>query len=107
MPWQFTFEGEVYREVDLTLEALDRLMGVSGLSWGQIVQPLQSPSAAWGTVAALHSERTGQPFDDVAGRLKVMRWEQFMDLYERVAEDTPTSYEDGLPHPAAETSTDS
>ena len=104
MGWRIEFEGEVYREVDLTLAesaALDETAkDITGRTWnGILLNPGMSPAVLMATVATLHSERTGQPYGEVHQRVGALRWPEVSKMYDADAtdDDMPGEYEDGLP----------
>lgn len=120
MAWRITYEGEVYRDGDLTLDDAEKLEELCGTSW-QRVDPLYWGVHAKRVTAFLHAQRTGRPYEEVLGEVgklnidKYIRGFMHADTQEALqakeasvmAEETelPSMYDNGIPPPAAEPST--
>ncbi len=108
MAWQIDFEGEVYREVELTLGLAEQIDAKADSRWGGILtNPGATPGHFAVTVAVLHSDRTGEPYQAVLERVRAFTWDQFQAAYKLDAEpdDLPVEYTDGFPPEADEPST--
>lgn len=97
--WQFTFDGEVYRESELTIAQCEDVEDMLGLSWLQI-NPVRSAKQARGLLSVLHSDRTGKPRDEVFAAVGKLTAEAFtVDVLKLVDDDLPELYGDGMPNP--------
>jgi hypothetical protein len=113
MPWQITYQGETYRESDLTIgqcEALEELIGLSWLS----LNPLRSAKQARVLTAFVVSEATGRPYDEVSEEVSQLKADAFLEDYatantplviEQEPDDLPAEWTDGIPPKAAVPST--
>lgn len=106
MPWAFAFEGEVYREGDLTLEQVGRIeRQLDDRSWLHI-HPVRSAGDAIGVLSVMVSDRKGEAVADVAKRIGAYKPADFLALLTIEDEDDlPVEYRDGLPPEADEPST--
>lgn len=111
MAWKIEFEGEVYREADLTLAESARLdeavKDITGRTWnGILLNPGASPAVLIATVATLHAERTGTAYEVVADRVGRLKWPEVEKLFDANAgSDLPEEYTNGIPPEADESST--
>jgi hypothetical protein len=114
MPWQVTYQGETYRESDLTIgqcEALEELIGLSWLS----LNPLRSAKQARILTAFVVAEGTGRPFDEVSAEIAALKADDYLKAYadansavlaiEPEPDDLPSEWTDGIPPKAAVPST--
>lgn len=108
MGWRIEFEGEVYREADLTLGQCEQIEELTGRSW-LVIHPLKWAKDARAILSVCVADRTKQTVEAVRARLAQMKADEFIDLVkvEMVAgdDDTPTEYVDGNPQVADEPST--
>lgn len=106
MSWHIEFEGEVYRDADLTLGQCERLEELTGRSWLNI-HPIRYAKDALAVLTVVVADRTGQPVDTLRTRLASLRADEVIDLMKIPTEtdDRPTEYVDGNPQPADEPST--
>lgn len=105
MAWRVEFEGEVYREGDLTLGQCERIEDITGRSWVTI-DPISSAKQARVILEVCASDRTGLPVDEIRKRVEALSVEDFLAGYKRGEDDDrPTGYEDGNPPVADEPST--
>ena len=105
MPWRIDFEGEVYREGDLTLDQCGKVERLTDRSWLHI-NPIKWAQDAIAIVGVMHSERTGKPLEDVIAQVGQIKPERYIDLLKVEAEnDLPVEYRDGFPPEADEPST--
>lgn len=96
MPWRMTFEGNTYREAELTIGMAERIEEMTGESWAHIA-PLRSAKHAAVLLTVMHSTRTGENEDTVMGRVKNLTVDEFITNVEPEKEDLPTLYTDGNP----------
>lgn len=100
MGWRIEFEGEVYREGDLTLGQCERIEELTGRSW-LVIHPLKWAKDARAILSVVVADRTSKSVDVVRGRLAEMKADEFIDLVKvemlEVDDDTPTEYVDGNP----------
>lgn len=120
MAWKITYEGEVYRDGDLTLDDAERLEELCGTSW-QRIDPLYWGAHAKRVTAYLHSKRMDLPYEEVladVGKLNIDKYITNLmhaptqaELEEKEARvvaddgDMPSTYDNGIPPVAAEPST--
>lgn len=105
MPWRIDFEGEVYREGDLTLDQCGRVERLTERSWLHI-NPLRWAQDAIAIVAVMHSDRKGPRVDDVIAQMGALKPAQYLDLIKiEDDDDLPVEYRDGFPPAADEPST--
>lgn len=105
MPWRIDFEGEVYREGDLTLDECDQIAGLMGLRWP--LHPAASAKSAKVTLAACVASRTGKPIEEAMAAVGKLRADEFLEIVQNEDDDKPTDYVDGNPPVADEPSTGS
>lgn len=107
MPWLLRWDGEVYREGDLTIDQAERIAAkVDGnVDWSN-VHPVTHIRAI---VAVMHSDRTGEPYDKVYESFgQKVCGDVIRDVFDFETDDgLPTEYVDGNPTPADAASTDS
>jgi hypothetical protein len=104
--WRIEFEGEVYREGDLTLGQCERIEDVTGVNW-RAIHPLRSAKEARVVLEVCVAERKGESVETVRERVNAMKVDEFLDAL-KVSEDEddrPTEYVDGNPPVADEPST--
>lgn len=101
MPWQFTFDDQVYSESSITLEQMERIEDITGATWRNI-SILGSAKFARVVAAVMVSDRTGKSFAEASAHLGQKTLTEFLASVEVVEEDTPTQYTDGNPQPAGE-----
>lgn len=95
--WQLTWNGEVYRQGDLTLGDAKKIEELLGLSWLEI-NPIRSATQAQVLLAYMAAARTGRTYGDVAAEIDAIPVDVFLrDVWALVADDLPGSYTDGLP----------
>lgn len=100
MAWRLEFEGEVYREVDLTLDQVERIEEITKDSWLRIA-PLKSAKHAKAILTVCHADRAGVSLDEAAKKVGAVKADDFVGMLsvEPLDEqlDLPTTYEDGVP----------
>jgi hypothetical protein len=106
--WLIEFEGEVYRDADLTLGQCEQVEEMTGRSW-LVIHPLRWAKDARAILSVCVADRTKQSVDAVSNRLAAMNADEFIamvkvDMTPEV-DDRPTEYVDGFPQPADEPST--
>ena len=106
MGWRIEFEGEVYREGDLTLGQCEKIEEATGQSW-LVINPLRSAKQARLILQLLAAERTGEPLEEVEKRVAALSADEYLNvMHSDVTEDDrPTEYVDGNPPVADEPST--
>ena len=105
MPWRIDFEGEVYREGDLTLEECGKVERLTDRSWLHI-NPVKFAQDAVAIIAVMHNARKGEPVDVVLDRFGKLKPAQYLDMLTLEDEDDlPAEYRDGFPPAADEPST--
>lgn len=99
--WRLSFDGEIYRERELTIAEAEAIEDFLGMSWLQI-NPWRSAKQARGILAVLHESRTGRARDDVYATLGTVTVTEFMQTNMGIEDDDkPGSYVDGNPTAAA------
>lgn len=97
MAWKLTYDGEVYREVDLTLAQAEAIEEKTGTTW-RVLNPLHSAKHAKVVLAVCLSERKGLDYgvaEKIAAALKI---DEFLEMYEvDNVDDLPSEYDDGIP----------
>lgn len=101
--WRITFDGQVYREADLTIGQAETIETETGLTWRQI-NPLRSAACATAILAVLHAERTGISLDEARTKVRALKVNDFDVAPDE--DDLPVEYTEGFPPEAAGTSTD-
>lgn len=105
MPWRIDFEGEVYREGDLTLGQCKAAERLADRSWLHM-NPIRFAGDAIAVLTVMHAERTGKPMDDVAAQVSQIKASRYIDFIQMESEnDLPVEYRDGFPPEADEPST--
>lgn len=109
MPWRIEFDGEVYREDDLTVgqcEQIETLL--DGKDW-LMIHPLGSAHEASAVLAVCVAARTGDNVEEVRSKLRSMKAGEYIAKVKVVAtdDDLPVEYSDGNPPSAGEPSTGS
>jgi hypothetical protein len=104
--WSLEFEGEVYREGDLTLGQCERIEEAIGRSWA-VINPVTSAKQARVVLEVVAADRLGQTADEVRKRVEALKVDEFLAGYKlnEDEDDRPTEYVDGNPQPAGEPST--
>jgi hypothetical protein len=104
--WVIKFDGEVYREADLTIDEAERMEIATNTTW-RFINPIRSAGHARAILETLLVTRAGlapEVSKDKVGGLKV---NDFLDMLSQEEEDVdlPTQFDDGFPQPADGTST--
>lgn len=94
MAWRITFDGEVYREGDLTIGQAEVIEKETGLTWRQL-NPLRSAACASAILAVCHSDRTGVSLEDARTKVRALRIDDFN--VEPDEDDLPSEFEAGFP----------
>lgn len=90
--WAITHEGEVYREVDLTLNECEKVCAITGQSW-EALTPTASPTALI-AVLAVFLERKGSDISDTMAKLRELPAVELLRGVEWTdEEDRPEEYE--------------
>lgn len=104
--WQFTWDGELYREDDVTFGEAERIEKLTGQSW-LVMNPLRSAVQAVAIITVMVATRKGRDEDEVAAEIRAAKPDEFLQSFERVPPDRPTVMENGHPPVAAAHSTGS
>ena len=105
MPWRIDFEGEVYREGDLTLEQCSQVEGLTNRSWLHI-NPIKYAGDGIAILAVMHAARSGVPLPDLVVKIGEMKPGDYIDIIKvEDDDDLPAEYRDGFPPAADEPST--
>jgi hypothetical protein len=108
MAWVLTFDGQVYREADLTIDEAERIEEAAVTTWRQI-NPIRSAKHARAILETFLVTRAGLPADAAKAKVGALKVNDFLDLItvEEEDADLPTEYADGFPPVADATSTGS
>lgn len=101
MGWQFVFDGETYRDDDITLDQAERLEAATGSTWFTLA-PLASAKHARVIIGLLVSDHTGKPVEDIEGQLKSMTVNAIFDLFSPAEDDLPSEFTEGIPQEGGE-----
>lgn len=105
MPWRIDFEGEVYREGDLTLEQCGQVERLTDRSWLHI-NPIKFAGDAVAVLAVMAHARKGERIEDLLKRAGDMKPVDYLELIKiEEQDDLPVEYRDGFPPKADEPST--
>ena len=117
MAWQFVYEGEVYKEDDLTLdqaEAIEDALTAKlregnptapRATWSQIA-PLRSAMHARIVMSHMVADRANLTIDVAAKSLGVLTANAIIEMFADLEDTMPTQYDQGNPPEAAGPSTD-
>jgi hypothetical protein len=100
--WRIKFDGEVYREADLTIGQAEDIEREAGITWLQM-DPLRSAKTARSVLTICIRDRTGVTIDEAREKSRALRIEKFE--LEPDEDDLPEVFENGFPPVAAEPST--
>jgi hypothetical protein len=106
MAWVLTFDGQVYREADLTIDEAERIETATSTTWRSI-SPYRSAKHARAILETFLVTRAGLTAEAAAARVGGLKINEYLDLLtiEEDDADLPTQYEDGFPPAADATST--
>lgn len=100
MAWRITFEGEVYREADLTLDQVEKIEELTNDTWLRIA-PLKTAKHAKAILSVVVADRLGISLDDAKAKVGALKADEFIDCIanEKLDEqlNLPAVYEDGVP----------
>lgn len=107
MAWILTFDGQVYREADLTIDEAERIENATQTTWRSI-NPIRSAKHARAILETFLVTRGGLTSDQASAKVGALKVNEYLDLLTTEEEDAdlPQTYEDGFPPRAAEPSTD-
>lgn len=107
MGWQIVYDGETYRQDELTLADAAELDRATGETWA-LLNVQGTPLRLAKVTAWLHSRRTGTGYDEVFAKTSAMPAVKFVvDHFEAEApDDLPDQWENGFPPTAASQETD-
>lgn len=99
--WRLSFDGEVYRERELTMQQAEDIEDYLGISWLQI-NPWRSSRQARAILALMHETRTGMDRETTRAKLGAISATDFMQDHMGIEDDDmPGSFVDGNPTGAA------
>jgi hypothetical protein len=105
MAWVLKFDGQVYREADLTIDEAERIENVTESTW-RAINPIRSAKHARAILETFLVTR--ESMDPGAAKAKVgaLKVNDYLDLITIEDEDAdlPTEYADGFP-PVADANT--
>jgi hypothetical protein len=106
LAWILTFDGQVYREADLTIDEAERIEELAQTTWRRI-HPINSAKHARCILQTFLVTREGKSADEAAKTVGALKVSDFLDLLSTEEDDAdlPTQYEEGFPPPADATST--
>lgn len=106
MAWVLTFDGQVYREADLTIDEAERIENITQTTWRSI-NPIRSAKHARAILETFLVTRAGLAPDVAAKTVGDIKVNDYLDLLSHEEEDAdlPTQFEEGFPQSAAGTST--
>lgn len=107
MAWVLTFDGQVYREADLTIDEAERMETALSTTW-RFINPIRSAGHARVILQTFLVTRAGMAEGEAEAKVKALKVNEFLDLLTEEEDDAdlPTEYADGFPPPADGTSTD-
>lgn len=105
MGWVLRWQGETYREGDITIGQAEQIEKLIGENWFGI-NVLRTAKHALSVLAVMHTHRTGRPFDEVKAEVADIPVNVYaQDVYGEEPDDLPVEYTDGNPPAAAAPST--
>lgn len=107
MGWRLTWQGEIYRELDMTIGQAEQIEQLTGENWVTI-NPARTAKHALAILSVMHAHRTGRPLDEVRREVSDISVDQFITevfALDDGDDDLPTEYTDGNPPPAVAPST--
>lgn len=106
MAWILTFDGQVYREADLTIDEAERIENATSTTWRQI-NPIRSAKHARSILETFLITRAGLSPEEAAKKVGALKVNDYLDLLSTEEDDAdlPRTYDDGFPPSAAEPST--
>lgn len=106
MRWLIKFDGQVYREADLTIDEAERMENATNTTW-RLINPLRSAHHARAILATLLVTREGMDMDVANAKVRSLKVNDYLDMLSEEEDDAdlPTQFEDGFPQSADETST--
>lgn len=106
MAWVLTFDGQVYREADLTIDEAERMEIATNTTW-RFINPVRSAGHARAILQTLLVTRTGVSDEEAKAKVGALKVNDFLDMLDTEEEDAdlPQQYQDGFPPSAAASST--
>jgi hypothetical protein len=104
--WVLTFDGQVYREADLTIDEAERIENATKMTWRSI-NPYISAKCARAILETFLVTREGLSADAASVKAGAVKVNDYIGMISAEDDDAdlPTQYEDGFPQPADATST--
>jgi hypothetical protein len=106
--WVLTFDGQVYREADLTIDEAERIEDATSSTW-RAINPLRSAKHARAILETFLVSRAGMTAEDARSKVGALTVDEFGACltFEEDDADLPAQYVDGFPQKAAGSSTPS
>lgn len=106
MAWVLTFDGQVYREADLTIGEAEDIEDITSSTW-RAINPIRSAKHARAILQTLLVTRGSMSPSDAQAKVRALKVNDFVDMLSNEEDDAdlPTQFDDGFPQPAAGTST--
>jgi hypothetical protein len=106
--WVLTFDGQVYREADLTIDEAERIEVATSSTW-RAINPLRSAKHARAILETFLVSRAGMTAEDARSKVGALTVDEFGACltFEEDDADLPAQYVDGFPQKAAGSSTPS
>jgi hypothetical protein len=104
--WVLTFDGQVYREADLTIDEAERIENATQTTWRSI-NPVRSAKHARAILETFLITRANLSADEASKKVGAIKVNDYLDLLTSEEEDAdlPKTYDDGFPQSAGEPST--
>ena len=98
MAWVLKFDGQVYREADLTIGEAEDIEDVASTTWRQI-NPLRSAKHARSILQVLLESRAGLSADAARAKVRALKVDEFLEMLSAEDDnaDMPAAYENGVP----------
>lgn len=106
MAWVLTFDGQVYREADLTIGEAEQIENLTSSTW-RVINPLRSAVHARAILQTLLTSREGVAAEVALDKVRGLKVNDFLDMLSQEEDDAdlPTQFDEGFPQPAGGTST--
>jgi hypothetical protein len=99
--WVITFDGEVYREVDLTIGEAETIEEGTSTNWN-LINPVRSAKHARVILQTFLVSRKGLTIEEATEKVKALKVNDYVEMLSNEDKDAsmPTTYENGVPHTA-------
>lgn len=104
--WVLTFDGQVYREADLTIDEAEKIEEATMTTWRGI-NPLRSAKHARAMLQTFLVTRAGMSVEDATVKVGALKVDAYLDMvsWEEEDADLPSQFEAGFPPEADASST--